>query len=171
MVELPFITVLLVTIASALYVVDWCKMQLIRDSNQRMDRVVKQLEEIHESAHREIDDVSFDFWWSDIEKGVRQAFITRHVIIPDDVREMMLDEELDNMIAPSIDSLRSMARHVAVHARMGVKEAALVKRQPKKVREAVQAALDAHEAELNHQRQLLAGVGVDVTALENHFSS
>lgn len=167
---LPPFTAVVITIAALLYISDRFGTIIARDRNHRLDSVIRKLEKIHEDAAKEIDDMSFDLYWSDIVDNIKRRLKER-VVVPDELRNALPSELLEGLLEPQVLEIRGISRHLAIHARMGNKDRAYIDRLPKSLRQKLTDAFEDHNEDLERQRTMLVGAGVDIDALEAHFSS
>lgn len=169
--ELSAVSVTIITLAAALYVGNQLAEFMNYWRKARINRIIAAFEKIHEAAFDDVDNVSFDLYWDDVSDVVKQHVKESNLLMPEELRDIIPTEMLDHVIQPQVREARSIARHLAAHARMGNKEASFAKKLPKMHREALTQIITDHEKDLDKQRSLLISVGVDVSALERHFAS
>lgn len=167
--EIPVFTVVIVTIAALLYCVKEITRYIERHVEQAVAKQLQALNNLHGITASEILE-SFDFWWSGKpSKTVRSAILKKLPggmlgQLPDDLRDAMVDEKLNQY--------KSAAHHLALHAHMNNAEWSLIGKLPKRhgIRENMLENREQHEEDLNEARQHLLEAGVDVDALEKHFT-
>ncbi len=170
--ELPAITIALITLAAAFYVGQRLSETMVTWQRVRINRILTDFEKIHEVAFDDVDTVSFDLHWDGISDIVKHYAKKSNLLVPEEIRDIMPPEMVDQLVQPQLIEAHNVARHLAVHARMGNKDRQFASRLRSKLhREALTQIIAKHEKELDEQRALLVNLGVDVSALERHFAS
>ena len=170
--ELPAITIALITLAAAFYVGQRLSETMVTWQRVRINRILTDFEKIHEVAFDDVDTVSFDLHWDGISDIVKHYAKKSNLLVPEEIRDIMPPEMVDQLAQPQLIEAHNVARHLAVHARMGNKDRQFASRLRSKLhREALTQIIAKHEKELDEQRALLVNLGVDVSALERHFAS
>ena len=167
--ELPIITVVLLNLALILFIGNELNKAFGDRLQYRLKRVLHEFEKIHSDAAKQIDDLSFDLYWSNVSDAVKANLMTR-VVIPEEIKDMIPTEAIDDLIDPRLREIRGIARHVALHALIGDKERTFLKTVPRRIREELAEVIDEHERNLDQQCTALIDVGIDVSALQAHFS-
>ena len=168
--EFPTVVAVIVTFAAVLYIMEQLSVMINRDRGTRLRRIMTKFEKIHDDATKEIDDVSFDLYWSGIVDDVKYQ-LREHVVIPQEMREMLPLEAIDSLLEPQVQQIRHLSRHLAIHARINGKDREYINGLPKVLRKGLTEVLEEHEKDLEGDRTTLISVGVDTNALEAHFSS
>lgn len=171
MVELPYLTVVLVTLAAAFYCGERLNQLASNFVMRRISQRLRALEELHEATYREIR-TEFDFWWSgEPQQAVKQAVI-KQAPLPLEVIESMPPEMIDSITQSIALDHRDAALHLAVHARMAESEQSLMDSisNSQGLRDKIKADREDHENDLERMRTMLVAAGVDINDLEAHFS-
>ena len=171
MVELPYLTVVLVSLAAGIYVLKEAKHYFTKAVMAYIELRVGVLKHLHEATYNAIK-TEFDFWWSGDSSQRLRKHLTEKMPIPPELREQMPSEMLDVMISPQMDEYRDIALHLATHARMGDGDLTLIHSLPKfwGLRRIAIEQREEHQADLDEDRAKLIEAGVDTIQLESHFA-
>lgn len=101
--EFPTVVAVIVTFAAVLYIMEQLSVMINRDRGTRLRRIMTKFEKIHDDATKEIDDVSFDLYWSGIVDDVKYQ-LREHVVIPQEMREMLPLEAIDSLLEPQVQA-------------------------------------------------------------------
>lgn len=169
--DIPAITIFVVTLAAAIYCLEYIRELTEKAIQAIIRRHLQSIEELHDHAYEEVE-TAFAFWWSDKPaQTVRQALRGQQPLIAQ--AEDVPAELLDVLFAPLVDTYRSLALHLAVHARMSQEERRILKRLTNfyGIREYALKKRSEHEEQLEAERARLVAVGIDVDQLEADFAS
>ncbi len=171
LIELPFVTVLLITIATTIYCTEKFAAFAAAIVESRARKRVEPLRELHQQTYDEIR-TEFDFWWNGEPVQSTRNGVLNELPVPADVLDQLPQGIRSMMVEQKVDQYRSEALHLAAHARMRSKEDALLAKLPSRgnLRATLLEQRREHEDELEQARTQLLGVGIDVEQLEKQFA-
>lgn len=165
MTELPFVTILVITVAATIY----CAKQVLEMAdNYKKSRAFKKLEELvklQETALEEIE-TDLDLWWSDGPSEKVQDFAKQHLPFPEEMRELLPEEMIQGVTGPVLKQCYEAALNLAVHARLRNKEEQLIGQLPARVRQDFLESYETHKRKLDNARTQLVEAGISIEELE-----
>lgn len=168
--EMSFITQLVVVVAALLYITKELSTRFEVALRRYCERHVNSINSLHRNTEEEIR-TEFDFWWSDGPANDVQESLLTDPIVREQL-QLVPEEMQDAAISSLLVEFQREAMHLAVHERLGSREADLHSKLPRirGLRSVMLDQYEGHQSELKRVREKLFERKVDVEELERHFA-
>lgn len=175
MVELPVITVVLVSVAAAIYISKEAQQAIKSWMHNQIERYMREYKHLHDTARDEIM-VDFDLWWSDKPLRVVRKRAEEDLVIPQELADTIPEEMIEVIRKREVEQkvllCREGALHAAQHLWISTREDALLRKVSRigGGRHVVATSVQEQRDEITKTWQHLKDMGVDTEDLKRKFT-